>query len=183
MEWKVYEQSFSDEFQKKKEWLANEFSKIKTGRANPAILDSVRVNYYDTPSRIIECANVNVTDARTIIIKPYEKHMVNEIVSAISKANLGINPQADADSVRIVFPATTEETRKESVKKIKEILENGKIQVRNIRKDIQSKIKNDKELREDELKQYENKLDELTKKFNQELDSMFYKKEQELMTI
>ncbi len=183
MEWKLYEQAYQTEFEKKKTWLENEYSKIKTGRANPAILDTVRVNYYDTPTKIIEIANINISDARTIVIKPYEKNMVQEISKAIANANLGFNPLVDADSLRIVFPAPTEESRKETVKKIKETLEAAKVQVRNARQDVLKKIKNDEELREDELKSFEKKVDELTKKYTSLLDEVFAKKEKELMTI
>ncbi len=183
MEWKVYEEFYQTEFEKKKAWLENEYSKIKTGRANPAILDSVRVNYYDTPTKIIEIANINISDARTIQIKPYEKNMVQEIAKAITSSNLGFNPLVDADSLRIVFPAPTEDSRKETVKKIKEILENAKVQVRNARQDTLKKIKADDTLREDELKGFEKKVDELTKKYTSLLEEVFAKKEKELMTI
>ncbi len=183
MEWKVYEELYQAEFEKKKTWLENEYSKIKTGRANPTILDTVRVNYYDTPTKIIEIANINVSDARTIQIKPYEKNMVQEISKAITSANLGFNPLVDADSLRIIFPAPTEESRKETVKKIKEVLENAKVQVRNARQDILKKIKTDETLREDELKGFEKKVDELTKKYTTALEEIFSKKEKELMTI
>ncbi len=183
MEWKVYESLFNEEANKKIEWVESEFNKVRTGRANPSIFDSIRVNYYDTPSRLIEFSNISVTDARTIIIKPYEKNMINEIVAAITKANLGFNPLVDADCVRINFPAPTEETRKLSVKKIKETLEAGKVQIRNVRKEIMDKLKIDDELREDELKTFEKKVDDLTKKFNSNLDEIFAKKEKELMTI
>lgn len=183
MEWKVYESLFIEEANKKIEWIESEFNKVRTGRANPSILDSIRVDYYGTPSRLIEFSNISIPDARTIIIKPYEKNMINEIASAISKANLGFNPLVDADCVRITFPAPTEESRKQSVKKIKETLEAGKVQIRNVRKEILDKIKKDDELREDELKIFEKKVDDLTKKFNSDLDIIFNKKEKELMTI
>lgn len=183
MEWKNYENFFDLEAAKKIEWVESEFNKIRTGRANPSILDSVRVDYYGNPTRLIEISNISIPDARTIVIKPYEKNMINEIASAITKANLGFNPLVDADCVRINFPSPTEETRKLSVKKIKEILESGKVQIRNVRKEAMDKLKKDEELREDDVKNFEKKIDDITKKYNLKLDEIFSKKEKELMTI
>lgn len=183
MEWKVYKEEFDKKAQTKIDWLFSEFNKIKSGRPNPKILDHVLVDAYGSKSKIFELANMQVVEGKQILIKPYDKSVLHEINSAILKENLGLTPQVDADCIRINFPAPTEETRKQSIKKVKEFVEQAKIGVRNVRKEVHQKIKADKELREDELKGHEESLDKLTKQWNAEIDKHFVAKEKELMTI
>lgn len=183
MEWKVYKEEFDKKAQTKMQWLDSEFNKVKSGRPNPKILDHVLVEAYGDKSKLYEIANMQVVEGKQIIVKPYDKSLLHDINTAILKENLGLSVQVDADSLRIVFPSPTEETRKASVKKVKEFSEQVKVEIRNIRKDVQHKIKNDKELREDELKWYEEDLDKLTKHWNSEVDKAFASKEKELMTI
>lgn len=183
MEWNVYKNEFDKKADQKIDWLYGEFNKIKSGRPNPKILDHVLVEAYGEKMKIFELANMQVVEGKQILIKPYDKSTIKEINSAILKENIGLTPQVDADSLRITFPSPTEETRKQSIKKVKEFVEQAKIGIRNIRKEIQQKIKIDKELREDELKSYEENLDKLTKSWNTKIDQEFSKKEKEIMTI
>lgn len=183
MEWKVYKDEFETKASVKMEWLDSEFNKVKSGRPNPKILDHVSVDAYGSKSKLYEIANMQVVEGKQIVVKPYDKTLLHDINSAILKENLGLSVQVDADSLRIMFPVPTEESRKISVKKVKEFSEQAKIEIRNIRKDIHQKIKNDKELREDEVKWFEEDLDKLTKSWNTKVDSAFATKEKELMTI
>lgn len=183
MEWNIYKEEFDKKANEKINWLESEFAKIKTGRPNPNILDSILVNAYDTKSKIIEIANIQVVEGKQLIIKPYDKSLLQSINQEILKSNLGLTPQVDADLLRINFPPQTEEVRKNSVKKCKEILEQSKVGIRNIRNDVHKKYKNDKELREDELKQYDNELDKITKLYNSKLDELFNAKEKELLSF
>lgn len=183
MEWKLYKEEFDKKAQTKIDWLFSEFNKIKSGRPNPKILDHVSVEAYGDRCKIFEIANMQVVEGKQIVIKPYDKSLLHEISSAIQKENLGLNPQVDADCIRIVFPSPTEESRKQSIKKVKEYVEQAKVGIRNVRKEIQQKIKADKELREDELKSHEEELDKLTRSWNSEIDKCFAEKEKELMKI
>lgn len=183
MEWKLYKEDFDKKAEVKIEWLFSEFNKIKSGRPNPKILDHVLVDAYGDKSKIFELANLQVVEGKQIVIKPYDKSVLHDINSAILKENLGLHPQVDADCIRINFPAPTEESRKQSIKKVKEFVEQAKIGIRNIRKEIHQKIKADKELREDELKSYEEDLDKLTRSWNANIDKHFADKEKELLTI
>lgn len=183
MEWKIYKEEFDKKAQTKLDWLFGEFNKIKSGRPNPKIFDHVLVDAYGTKSKIFELANMQVVEGKQIVIKPYDKSIMHDINSAILKENLGLNPQVDAECIRINFPSPTEESRKQSIKKVKEYVEQAKVGIRNVRKEIQQKLKADKELREDELKSHEEELDKLTKNWNNTLDKEFANKEKELLTI
>lgn len=183
MEWKLYKEEFDKKATTKIEWLNSEFNKIKSGRPNPKILDHVLVDAYGTKSKLYEISNMQVVEGKQIVIKPYDKSLIHEINSGILKENLGLSVQIDADSLRITFPSPTEETRKLSVKKVKEFAEQTKVEIRNIRKDIHQKIKKDNDLREDEVKWYEEDLDKLTKFWNTEVDNAFSAKEKELLMI
>lgn len=183
MEWNLYKDDFSQKAEEKINWLESEFSKIKTGRPNPSIFDSINVSAYGEKMKIIEIANISVVDGKQIIIKPYDKSLLQSINQEILKSNLGLTPQTDSDLLRINFPPQTEETRKNSVKKCKEFLEQAKIGIRNIRNDIHKKYKNDKELTEDDLKYYDNELDKITKLYNSKLEDVFNKKEKDLISF
>ncbi|MCF0217576.1 MAG: ribosome recycling factor [Malacoplasma sp.] len=183
MEWNIYKQEFESKMIPKMDWLDSELNKIKSGRPNPKIFDGIVVNAYDSKMKLYEVANWQVVHGKEIIIKPYDKSLLHEINSAIAKENLGLNVQVDADSLKVSFPPQTEDSRKASVKKAKEIIESAKVEVRNVRKDIHQKLKKDEALREDELKWYEEELDKLTKSWNAKIDKIFVAKEHELMSL
>lgn len=183
MEWDIYKIEFEKKASEKIEWLEAELSKIRTGKVSSSILEDVFVDYFGTNSKIIEVANIKSVDARQLVVKPYDSSILNDINRAITKANIGVNPIVDADSLRLNFPAQTEENRKALVKKTKEYSEQTKIGIRNIRKDIHSKINKDTELTKDNLKYYVETLDKIVKSKNTEIDKIIEKKEKELMTI
>ena len=166
--------------------LISEYAAIRAGRANPAVLDKILVDYYDTPTPINQLAAVAVTEARTLTIQPWDISVVRGIEKAIQASDLGINPQTDGKTIRITFPALTEDRRKEIVKDIAKIAENSKVSIRSIRRDSIDKLKNMKktaEITEDDLKQAEKHIQDLTDKFCKEVDEISAKKEKEIMEI
>lgn len=162
-----------------------EFNKIRAGKANPAMLDTILVEYYGSMTPLSQVAAVNTPDPRTIAIKPFEKKLVNEIEKAIRMANLGFNPSNDGELIRIPVPPLTEERRKDLVKQAKNESENGKIGVRNIRKDTNDALR--KLLKdgaaEDAIKDAEAKVQKLTDAYIAEIDKILAKKEVEIMTV
>ncbi len=166
--------------------LNDEFAAIRAGRANPAVLDRVVVDYYGAPTPINQLAAVSVTEARTLMIQPWDASVLTPIERAIQMSDIGINPQNDGKSLRMVFPPLTEERRKDIVKDIKELAEETKVGVRNVRRDTVDtfkKMKKDGEITEDDLKQAEKKTQELTDKFVKEIDALTEKKQKEIMSI
>lgn len=165
--------------------LETELGKIRAGKANPQILESVHVDYYGTHTPLSQVANVNTPDAKTIVIQPWEKSMLQTIEKAIQAANLGFNPQNDGTIIRISVPPLTEERRKELVKKTKAEGEHAKVSVRNMRRDnlehIKKLIKNG--LPEDMGKEAENKTQQLTDSYIQKVDKHLDVKEKEIMTV
>ena len=170
--------------QKAIEHLESELSKIRAGRANPAMLDSIQVDYYGTNTPLSQVSSVTIPDARTIAIQPWEKGMLSPIEKAIQAANLGFNPQNDGTLIRINIPVLTEERRKELVKKTKAEVEHGKVTIRNIRRDANEHIKKDsKSLPEDVIKGLEDQIQKLTDQFIAIIDKHLDAKEKEIMTI
>ncbi len=170
--------------QKAVEHLESELSKIRAGRANPAMLDSVHVDYYGTHTPLSQVSSITVPDARTIAIQPWEKSMLTPIEKAIQAANLGFNPQNDGTIIRINIPVLTEERRKELVKKTKAEVEHGKVTIRNIRRDANEHIKKDsKSVPEDVVKDLEDQIQKLTDQFIALIDKHLDTKEKEIMTI
>lgn len=166
--------------------LIKEYASIRAGRANPAVLDKILVDYYDTPTPINQLAAVSVTEARTLTIQPWDISVVKGIEKAIQTSDLGINPQTDGKTIRITFPSLTEDRRREIVKDISKIGENSKISIRSIRRDSIDKLKlmkKDSEITEDDLKQAEKTIQDLTDKFCKEIDEISQKKEKEIMEI
>jgi ribosome recycling factor len=165
--------------------LERELVKIRAGKANPQMLDGVRVDYYGTMSPLSQVSNINTPDPRSIIVQPWEKTMLGPIEKAIMAANLGFNPQNDGQIIRIVVPPLTEERRKDLVKKAKAEAENGKVSIRNARREaIDSGKKLEKEgVPEDEVKRFESDIQELTNKFIQKIDKLLEIKESDIMTI
>lgn len=170
--------------QKAVDHLESELSKIRAGRANPTMLDSVHVDYYGTNTPLSQISSVTIPDARTIAIQPWEKSMLAPIEKAIQAANLGFNPQNDGTLIRINIPVLTEERRKELVKKTKAEVEHGKVSIRNIRRDANENIKkNSKSVPEDIIKNLEDQIQKLTDQFIVIIDKHLDAKEKEIMTI
>ena len=166
--------------------LEEEFAGIRAGRANPHVLDKLRVDYYGTPSPIQSVANVSVPEPRMIQIQPWEASMVKEIEKAIMCSDLGINPTNDGKVIRLVFPELTEERRKELAKDIKKKGENAKVAVRNIRRDAIDhfkKVGKEEDLSEDEIKDLEDELQKITDKYIAQVDKMVEAKSKEIMTV
>ncbi len=166
--------------------LQEEFKAIRAGRANPAVLDKVTVDYYGTPTPVNQLAAVSVTEARTLTIQPWDASVLKAIEKAIQSSEIGINPQNDGKVIRLIFPPLTEDRRKEIVKDIAKIAEDSKVQIRNVRRETIDKLKTMKkngELTEDDLKHGEKKEQDLTDKFISEVDKISEQKKKEIMEI
>lgn len=166
--------------------LESEYGTIRAGRANPAILDKVRVDYYGTPTPINQIAAVSVTEARNLTIQPWDVSQIRVIEKAILTSDLGINPQNDGKVLRIAFPPLTEERRKELVKTVRKYAEESKVSIRSIRRDAIESLKDQKksgEMTEDDLKDAEKKVQDATDRFCKEIDGIAAKKEKEIMEI
>lgn len=166
--------------------LVNEFATVRAGRANPAILDSVKVEYYGTPTPITQMASVSVPEAHMIVIQPWDMNALKDIEKAINMSDLGINPNNDGKVIRLNFPPLTEERRKELVKDIKKMAESGKVAIRNIRRDgmdIFKAMKKNNEITEDDIKSAEKDVQDLTDKYVKKVDTLLDAKEKELMAI
>ena len=162
--------------------LDSRFTNVRAGRANPNMLDGISVEYYGTPTPLKQLANISVPEARQLMIKPFDKSILGGIEKAIFEANLGITPNNNGECIFLVIPPLTEERRKELVKQVKQIAEEARIALRNIRQDANTGIKNLK-LPEDQEKEGNNEVQELINKYNKIVDEKFKAKEQELMTI
>jgi ribosome recycling factor len=168
------------------EVLAHNFTKIRTGRAHPSILDGITVNYYGTATPLSQLANINVEDSRTLSISPWERNLVPEIEKAILKSDLGLNPSTNNGLIRLPLPMLTEETRKNFIKQAKAEAENGRVAVRNVRRDVLSDVKNllkDKTISEDDDRRAQEEIQKITDKFIAEVDKALSVKEAELMAI
>jgi len=165
--------------------LEVQLTKIRAGKANPAIFESVMVDYYGSMVPIPQTANVNTQDARTIVIQPWEKSLLTPIEKAIQMANLGLNPQNDGVIIRITIPPLTEERRKELVKTAKAEGEEAKVGIRNARKEAMENVKKLQKngLAEDEAKDAETKIQQLTDQYVQKADKHFEQKEKEILTV
>lgn len=165
--------------------LAEEFVGIRAGRANPHVLDKLRVDYYGTPTAIQQVANVSVPEPRMIQIQPWEASMVKEIEKAILTSDLGINPTNDGKTVRLLFPELTEERRKELAKDVKKKGENAKVAIRNIRRDANDSFKKlaKEDVSEDEIKQLEDQAQKMTDKYIADVDRAVEAKTKEILTV
>lgn len=165
--------------------VESELIKVRASKATPQMLDGIYVDYYGSPTPLAQIANVNTTDAKTIVVQPWEKSMINPIEKAISESNLGLNPQNDGILIRINVPPLTEERRKDLVKKVKNEAEQGKVAVRNIRKDINERLKKlEKEgVAQDEVKTGEGEVQKLTDGFILKIDKHIEAKEKDIMTV
>lgn len=163
----------------------SELTKIRAGKANPSMLDSVFVDYYGSATPLSQVSNINTTDARTIVIQPWERTLLGTIEKAIIDSNLGLNPQNDGTIIRLAIPPLTEERRRDLVKKAKEEAEKGRVGVRNIRKDTNEaikKLKNDG-ASEDEIKVGEAEVQKLTDIYSAKVDQLVEAKEKDIMTV
>lgn len=171
---------------KRVDHMCKEFSEIRAGRANPAVLDKVKVDYYGTPTPVNQLAAVSVTEARTLTIQPWDASVLRQIEKAIQTSEIGINPQNDGKIIRLIFPPLTEDRRKEIVKDVQKIAEETKVQVRNVRRDTLDKLKAMKksgELTEDDLKQGEKKTQDLTDKHIKNIDKISADKQKEILEL
>lgn len=179
-------QQCEQRMEKSIEALKKDFATIRTGKANPNILNGVSVEYYGSAMPLNQIANVSAPDPQTILVKPYDKSILRGIEKAIQTANLGFNPLNDGDVVRIPIPPLNEQTRKELVKQAKKLAENGKISVRNIRRDqmeILKKMEKDSQISEDELKRASDKVQKTTDDYVAKIDQLTKVKEQDIMSI
>ena len=162
-----------------------EMSRIRAGKASPAMLDGLRVDYYGTATPIAQIATVTAPDARSLLIKPWEKNMVSEVAKAIKNSDLGLNPVSDADGVRLNIPAMTEERRRDLVKQAKNESEAGKVRVRGIRKDVNESLRKllKEGASEDAIKGAEEKVQKTTDSYITDVERTLSKKESEIMTI
>ena len=178
-------QIFQDKMEKSLANLNEEFAGIRAGRANPHVLDKLRVDYYGTPSPIQSVANVSVPEPRMIQIQPWEASMVKEIEKAINMSDLGINPTNDGKVIRLVFPELTEERRKDLVKEVKKKGEAAKVAVRNIRRDANDMLKKlgKTDVSEDEIAELEDSVQKMTDKFIKKVDEAVEVKSKEILTV
>ena len=180
-ELKVYE----DKMNKTLDVLLSDYGTIRAGRANPHVLDKLRVDYYGTPTPIQQVGNITVPEARMIRIAPWEKSLIKDIEKAILSSDIGITPSNDGVVIRLVFPELTEERRKDLVKEVKKKAEECKVAVRNIRRDGNDAFKKlaKAEISEDEIKELEENLQKITDKYIKEVDAMTEEKSKEILTV
>ena len=177
---------FDEKMQKTMNNLSEEFGSIRAGRANPHVLDKIKVDYYGTPTPLQQVGNISVPEARIIQIQPWEKKLIREIEKAIMTSDLGINPTNDGTSIRLIFPEMTEDRRKEVAKEVKKKGDNAKVAVRNIRRDANDAFKKAEkagEITEDELADLTEKMQKLTDKTIERVDKAVEEKTKEIMTV
>ena len=178
-------QQYDNKMQKAYDFLATDFAAIRAGRANPHVLDRIRVDYYGTHTPIQQVGNISVPEPRVIQIAPWEKSLIKDIERAIMASDVGITPSNDGAVIRLVFPELTEERRKDLVKEVKKKGEEGKVAVRNIRRDGNDAFKKlaKGEVSEDEVKQLEDKLQKMTDKYIKDIDALVEDKSKEILTV
>jgi ribosome recycling factor len=176
----------SERMQKALEALKREFASVRSGKASTALLDGIKVDYYGTLTPLPQVANISAPDARLLVIHPWEKKLIPEIVKAIQKSDLGLNPQSDPNVIRLPIPPLTEERRKDLVKLVKKVAEEGKVAIRNIRRDANDALKKsekDKTISEDESRKAQDKVQEITDEHIEKIEEILKKKEQEVMEV
>ena len=178
-------QPYETKMQKSLDALEREYTTIRAGRANPHILDKLKVDYYGTPTPLQQVGNVTVPEARVLMIQPWESKLIKDIEKAILASDIGITPTNDGKSIRLVFPELTEERRKELVKDVKKKGEAAKVAVRNIRRDANDAFKKlaKQDVSEDEVKELEDKIQKSTDKYIKEVDAAVDAKSKEIMTV
>lgn len=165
------------------ETMERRFANVRAGRANPAILDKVMVNYYGTPTPLKSLATISVPEARQLMIKPFDKGSLSDIEKGIYESNIGLTPNNNGDVITLNIPALTEETRKEYVKEVKQISEECKINLRNIRQDINNDIKKNEDFTEDEKESKMDDIQKLINKYNKIVDEKTKEKEKDLLSV
>ena len=178
-------QPFETKMSKSYDALLRDYAAIRAGRANPHVLDKIKVDYYGTPTPLQQVGNISVPEARIILIQPWEKKMIREIERAINTSDLGINPTNDGSAIRLVFPELTEDRRKELSKEVKKKGENAKVAVRNIRRDANDTFKKigKGDVSEDEVKDLEDNAQKMTDKYIAKIDKAVETKTKEIMTV
>lgn len=176
---------YDEKMKKAYDYLETDLGTIRAGRANPHVLDRIKVDYYGTPTPIQQVGNITVPDPRMIQIAPWEKSLIKEIEKAIMMSDVGITPSNDGAVIRLVFPELTEERRKELAKDIKKKGEDGKVAVRNVRRDGMDAFKKlaKTEVSEDEIKELEDQLQKLTDKYVKDVDKLIEEKSREIMKV
>lgn len=175
--------SITEHMDKTIESLKHNFAKVRTGRANANILSDITVDYYGVATPISQVAAVKTPEAHMLVIEPWDKALVNAIVKAVSASDLGITPSSDGSIIRLPFPAPTEERRRELVKECRDIAEQARVAIRNIRRDFNNKIERDEELTEDEVRREQAKVQKYTDEYIAKIDELFKSKESEVMEI
>lgn len=175
---------YDEKMQKTYEHLEGDYLGIRAGRANPHVLDKLRIDYYGTPTPVQQVGNITIPEARMIQIAPWEKSLIKDIEKAILASDIGITPSNDGAVIRLVFPELTEERRKDLVKDVKKKAEECKVAIRNIRRDGNDAFKKiAKEISEDEVKQLENELQKMTDKYIKDVDKLMEEKSREILTV
>lgn len=175
-----------DKMEKALNSLKKEFGSVRTGRANPLILDKVLVDYYGVPTQLRQISHVSVQDGQTLVVAPFDKSIIKEIEKAMIKAELGITPNSDGMVIRLTFPPLTEERRKEISKDVKKMGEEAKVAIRNIRRDMTDELKKLEKtdnLSEDAIKDNQDEIQKLTDKFVKTVDTLTSEKEKEVLTV
>jgi ribosome recycling factor len=178
--------NMKDHMDKTVEALRREYQKVRTGRANIALLDDIRIDYYGTPSPLSQVATLSVPEPRTITLQPWETKMISIIEKAIMNANLGLTPANDGKVIRLNLPALTEERRKDIVKQLKKMAEEAKVAARNIRRDANDELKKlekNKKISEDDLKRAEKEVQDVTNSYIAKIDDVLAHKEKEVMEV
>lgn len=178
--------SYDERMLKTIEVVKSNFTSVRAGRANAGVLDRITVEYYGAPTPLNQVANIGSPDPRTLTVQPYDMSLLKAIEKAIQTSDLGINPQNDGRLIRLSFPQLTEERRKDLTKQVRKYGENGKVAIRNIRRDAMEQFKameKKSEITEDTLKDYEEDLQKLTDKYCKEIDNLVTAKEAELMAV
>jgi ribosome recycling factor len=165
------------------EVMDNRLSSIRAGRANPAILNGIMVEYYGTPTPIQSLANITVPEAKTLMIKPFDKGCLKDVVKAIQEANSGINPTDNGECVILTIPQLTEERRREYVKQAKQVSEDAKVAIRKVRQEANDDIKKNEEITEDDEKRMLEEVQQLINDYNKKVDEKYKEKEEELMKV
>lgn len=178
--------TLKDKMSKTIDVLKSDLSTLKVGRANPNMLDRIEVEYYGTMTKLNQIANISTPESRIIMIQPWEKNILKDIEKAILKSDLGLAPNNDGSTIRLIIPEMTEETRKNTVKKVKKIGEDSKVAIRTIRREANDKVKSlkkDNEITEDDMKKSEDEIQKITDKFVKNIDDLVADKEKEIMSI
>jgi len=174
---------YTDKMEKAIEATEREFSKIRAGQASPAILNDVRVDYYGTPTPISQVAKISVPEPRMLLVTPWEKPMVDPIEKAILAANIGVTPMKDGNCIRVTLPILTSERRQELAKVARKHAEEGRVAIRNIRRDANDAIKKNKEMPEDEVKKQQDEIQKATDKYIAKIDALLAEKEADLLKV